>query len=205
MVLDETRPIYSNIANSSKIVINDRSLNIIPNGPISGIQISIIAEEVVMNSDLNMDIAINKIEGIYEVLIYSIDGNVISKDMPLFFTNKEYDVSSIIIANTNAEEVDIVYDFMPDDFVLNQNHPNPFNPVTNIEFSIKKESYVTLKVMNLLGREINTLVNDITPSGFYSVQWDGKTSSGSFAPSGIYIYQLQSVEGTLSRKMVLMK
>ena len=90
-------------------------------------------------------------------------------------------------------------------FVLHQNHPNPFNPVTNIEFSIQKESYVTLKVLNLLGREVQTLVNDITPSGFYSVQWDGRTGSGSLAPSGIYIYQLHSIEGSLSRKMVLMK
>jgi len=205
MVLDEDRPTYSNVATSSRIILNEKSLNIVPNGPVSGIQMSIVADEIFINPALDMDVVMNKIDDSYEVLVYSIDGKVISNNTSLFLTNDQYEISSIIIANTDAEEVEIDFDFMPESFVLNQNHPNPFNPITNIEFSIQKESFVTLKVMNLLGREIQTLVNDITPSGFYSVQWDGRTTSGSLAPSGIYIYQLQSIEGTLSRKMVLMK
>ena len=130
---------------------------------------------------------------------------MISGNTPIFLVDDQFEIASIVIANTDAEEVDVSYDFVPHQFTLNQNHPNPFNPVTNIDFSIQKESYVTLKVINLLGKEVQTLVSGYQPVGFYSVQWDGKTSSGNLAPSGIYIYQLNSIEGTLSRKMVLMK
>ena len=132
-------------------------------------------------------------------------GKTISGNTPIFLVDDQFEIASIVIANTDAEEVDVSYDFVPQQFTLNQNHPNPFNPVTNIDFSIQKESYVTLKVINLLGKEVQTLVSGYQPVGFYSVKWDGKTSSGNLAPSGIYIYQLNSIEGTLSRKMVLMK
>ena len=205
IVLDEDRPTYGNVANSSRIIISKNSLNIIPDGHISGVQMSVVADNISINPDMDMDVSINKVDDSYEILIYSFDGKTLSENTSLFSSVGQYEITSAIVANMNAEEVDISYDFMPEHFVLHQNHPNPFNPVTNIEFSIQKESYVTLKVMNLLGREVQTLVNDITPSGFYSVQWDGRTASGSLAPSGIYIYQLHSIEGTLSRKMVLMK
>ena len=205
MVLDEDRPIYGNVANSAKILISKNSLNVVSNDPIAGVQISIKANNLVLNPDIDMDVKLNKSNDNYDILIYSMQGKTISGNTPIFLVDDQFEIASIVLANTDAEEVDVSYDFVPQQFTLNQNHPNPFNPVTNIDFSIQKESYVTLKVINLLGKEVQTLVSGYQPVGFYSVKWDGKTSSGNLAPSGIYIYQLNSIEGTLSRKMVLMK
>jgi len=85
-------------------------------------------------------------------------------------------------------------------FYLEQNYPNPFNPITNIEFSIQKTEFVTLKIHNILGQEVATLVSDILKSGTYQFTWD----AGSLA-SGVYFYHLQVGKNVETRKMILMK
>ncbi|MBN8570417.1 MAG: T9SS type A sorting domain-containing protein, partial [Ignavibacteria bacterium] len=75
----------------------------------------------------------------------------------------------------------------PDKFYLSQNYPNPFNPVTNIEFSLPKNSFVKLKVFDLLGREIANLVNEILSAGSYKYDFNA-----SALPSGIYFYKLET-------------
>ena len=94
---------------------------------------------------------------------------------------------------------------MPNNFALYQNYPNPFNPTTTIDFSVASESLVTVKIINLLGKEINTLVNEILDAGYHTIQWDGKNNFGTSVPSGIYIYQLESDHILLNKKMILMK
>ncbi|MEO8399620.1 MAG: FlgD immunoglobulin-like domain containing protein [Ignavibacteriaceae bacterium] len=90
---------------------------------------------------------------------------------------------------------------IPNEFVLKQNYPNPFNPSTNIQFSIPKESNVTLTVYNSLGEEAATLINNVRKSsGTYDIHFD---ASG--LPSGIYIYRLQAGNKTLTNKMIFMK
>ena len=89
---------------------------------------------------------------------------------------------------------------IPNQFSLSQNYPNPFNPTTNVQFSIVNVQYVTLKIFDLLGREVATLVNEQLQPGTYEVDWDG---SG-FA-SGVYYYKLVAGDYTETRKMVLMK
>lgn len=96
----------------------------------------------------------------------------------------------------------------PTDFLLSQNYPNPFNPSTNIAFRIAHSGFVTLKVFDLLGREVTTIINEVRSPGTYTVRWD---ASGH--PSGIYICRLQvhnksgraGIVSELSRKMILMK
>ena len=85
-------------------------------------------------------------------------------------------------------------------FSLVQNYPNPFNPITRIEYSIPHYSLVMLKVYDILGREIATLVNEEKPSGNYDVEFDGSNLS-----SGIYFYKLQTGNYTSVKKMILMK
>lgn len=80
------------------------------------------------------------------------------------------------------------------------NYPNPFNPATTIRYIIPKQAVVTLKIFNLLGQEIETLVNGRQPAGEYAVQWDAENFS-----SGVYIYQFSAGEYVDSRKMVLMR
>jgi pectate lyase len=95
----------------------------------------------------------------------------------------------------------------PSDFVLHQNFPNPFNPNTTIKYSIPKESFVTIKVYNILGKEISALVSGRKYSGNYSINFDASN-----LPSGVYFYRLQAVpEGrqagsfVSTKKFVLLK
>jgi len=93
-------------------------------------------------------------------------------------------------------------------FALNQNYPNPFNPTTTIEFSIPKTEFVTMKVYNLLGQKVATLVSKKQTAGTYKVVWD---ASG-FA-SGVYLYVIQAGDPSTSsgqvfvqtKKLVLLK
>lgn len=88
----------------------------------------------------------------------------------------------------------------PEEFSLGQNYPNPFNPSTNIEFRIANFGFVSLKVFDLLGREVATLVNEAKPAGTYDVTFNANNLS-----SGVYFYQLQASEFVQVRKMILAK
>ena len=91
-------------------------------------------------------------------------------------------------------------DIISDKYILMQNYPNPFNPSTTIRYSIPKESFVTIKVYDIIGREIATLVNERKAAGNYSV----KFNAGNF-PSGVYIYRIQSGGFTDTKKFILLK
>jgi hypothetical protein len=89
---------------------------------------------------------------------------------------------------------------LPEQFSLGQNYPNPFNPATTISYSVPKESRVMLKVFDMLGREVATLVNEVKQPGEYRLTFDASR----FA-SGAYVYRLSSPNQTIVRKMMLMK
>ena len=88
----------------------------------------------------------------------------------------------------------------PKEFHLNQNYPNPFNPSTTIQFDLPKTGQVTLKVFNVLGEELATLVSNRLPAGSYSYEWDASSLA-----SGVYLYRLQAGDYVETRKMVMMK
>ncbi len=88
----------------------------------------------------------------------------------------------------------------PTEFLLSQNHPNPFNPSTKIKYSVPQTSQVQLKVFDVLGNEIETLVNEEKPSGTYELTWNAAD-----LPSGVYFYQLKAGEYTGTKKMILLK
>ena len=89
---------------------------------------------------------------------------------------------------------------LPDKFELAQNYPNPFNPVTNINFRIAVKGKVSLKIFDLLGKEVAALINEEKEAGSYSVQFDAAKYA-----SGIYYYTLKAGEFTSSKKMMLVK
>ncbi len=89
---------------------------------------------------------------------------------------------------------------IPDNFVLEQNYPNPFNPVTNIKFKITEFGFVTLKIYDLLGKEVAIVVNEKLALGSYTRQWN----ASSF-PSGMYYYRLQINNYTETKKLLLLK
>jgi len=98
---------------------------------------------------------------------------------------------------TNVEQID---DLMPAQFSLEQNYPNPFNPSTTIRYAITEAGLVNLKVYNLLGQEVLTLVNEEQTSGVYEVTLNAKTFS-----SGIYFYTLTSGKFIDTKKMIMLK
>ena len=89
---------------------------------------------------------------------------------------------------------------LPQVFALLQNHPNPFNPATEIGFSIPRASDLTLEIFNALGQKVVTLVDEKRETGSYRVTWDGTGF-----PSGIYFYRLATMGFIETRKMMLMK
>ncbi len=86
------------------------------------------------------------------------------------------------------------------DFKLLQNYPNPFNPVTNISFVTSRSSFVSLKVYDVLGREVAALVNEEKQAGTYSIQFDGSNLA-----SGIYYYRMKAGDFTATKKSILLK
>ena len=94
---------------------------------------------------------------------------------------------------------------LPDEYALAQNYPNPFNPTTTIKYSIPQSGKVTLKVYDLLGNEVATLVDEYLPAGTYEAEFSvGQDSSPDIA-SGIYFYKLQAESFVETKKMILMK
>tara|TARA_R110000868_G_scaffold378658_2_gene644141 strand:+ start:411 stop:1835 length:1425 start_codon:yes stop_codon:yes gene_type:complete len=94
---------------------------------------------------------------------------------------------------------------LPSSIILNQNWPNPFNPSTNISFSLQKADIVQLTIYNILGEQISTLVNGEQNAGKHTYIWDGKNDSGSSAATGTYIYRLKVGQLTESKRMLLIR
>ncbi len=88
----------------------------------------------------------------------------------------------------------------PEQFELDQNFPNPFNPTTSIRFNLPMDSNVKLNVFNVLGEEVVELLNENITAGYHSVNFDGSTLN-----SGIYFYKLEANNFTQIRKMMLVK
>jgi hypothetical protein len=93
-----------------------------------------------------------------------------------------------ILSLTNADEISN----QPNDFVLYQNYPNPFNPVTSIQYAITSRQFVTLKVYDLIGKEVATLVNEELEAGIYKVEFNVAQVSRPEIASGVYFYQLKA-------------
>lgn len=93
----------------------------------------------------------------------------------------------------------------PTQFELRCNYPNPFNPSTNIEYSLPYESKITLKIYNMVGQEVKTLIDKTLPAGVYSVEWDGKDQYGNIVSTGIYFYKIEAEGFSATRKMILLK
>jgi hypothetical protein len=89
---------------------------------------------------------------------------------------------------------------LPNDYDLSQNYPNPFNPSTNIEYSIPSESFVELKVFDILGNEVASLVNEQQQAGVYRADFTADN-----LPSGMYFARIRANEFTQVVKMILLK
>ena len=94
---------------------------------------------------------------------------------------------------------------LPAEFALHQNHPNPFNPSTEIIFALPQACDVTLSVYNILGRKVATLADGQFEAGTHNVIWNGRNETGGEISSGLYFYRIKAGENTAVRKMLLLK
>jgi hypothetical protein len=153
---------------------------------------------------------------------YDADSNYIAyqrnDSLYVYSMNKEKNILSISFDGTNKLELamisspyvyyyqvktvtDINEESTPGNFILYQNYPNPFNPNTKIRYELKNSDYVTLKVYDILGREVTTLVDEFKTPGNYSALFTLNSSLS----SGVYFYRLISGNHSITRKMILTK
>ncbi len=113
---------------------------------------------------------------------------------------------SLNIGNGVITEVDDgLTNLVADHFELFQNYPNPFNPSTSIKFAIPENGFVSLKIYNMLGKEIKTLVNNSLSKGVYNFDWDGTNNFGNKVGSGSYIYRISAGNYIKAKTMILLK
>lgn len=139
------------------------------------------AKEVKQMRTLEQVVTIQKPKNLFEHI------NIVKNDLKRVFGNDNSGSSK----NNNV---------LPTQFMLSQNYPNPFNPSTIIKYALPKDVKVIIKIYDILGREVQTLVNEFKKAGYYDVKFNGNN----FA-SGVYFYRIETTDFTLSKKMVLIK
>ena len=108
--------------------------------------------------------------------------------------------ASIESLNNVLTNTGIINNTIPVTYSLSQNYPNPINPTTNVKFSISNVQFVTLKVFDMLGKEIAILVNEKLDAGEHNIKWNA-----SEYPSGVYSYQLTAGNFRETKRMILIK
>ncbi|MGB2989094.1 MAG: FlgD immunoglobulin-like domain containing protein, partial [Candidatus Zixiibacteriota bacterium] len=109
------------------------------------------------------------------------------------------------IAYKGTGEESVQNENLPKQFSLAQNCPNPFNPETEISYTLSEAAQVKVSVYNMLGQKVRTLVNEYQAAGHKTISWDGTDEHGNKAASGIYFYRVKAGEFEDTKKMILMK
>jgi uncharacterized delta-60 repeat protein len=136
-------------------------------------------------------------------LVVDGDGNVYVTGYSQDPEHKVYTTIKYVQTTTGVVEVPLG---VPQQYRLQQNYPNPFNLMTNLRFQIRSSGWVLLKVYDLSGREVKTLVNEQLMPGDYEVQWNGTDETGRPLASGVFLYRLQVNDRFVqTRKMVFLK
>jgi len=96
-------------------------------------------------------------------------------------------------------------DLLPQTFKLHQNYPNPFNSSTSIRFELPVPAFVQLRIYDVQGRLVSTLMNGVRPAGYHSISWNGTSNTGYSLPSGIYVYVMKADRFASIKKLVITK
>jgi hypothetical protein len=136
-------------------------------------------------------------KGIQDTIIVYNDGKETIFVPAMDYIGSAPDIGAYEFGNPAAIEQEII---VLTNYILRQNYPNPFNPSTTIEFTLPKSEFVELKIYNILGKEVSTLVSNKLNQGNHTYQFKGKNLA-----SGIYYYQLVAGDYREVKKMILIK
>lgn len=202
--------------------------------PLAGVQLRLSFDPAKMvpgkpeltDRSADMTVAYNAQDGELTVIVYSASGKVISAgegpvvsvpfkvaDFGPWTSDLGLKFEEVILASPEAEAIPVTVKpasvslgvRTPTHYGLTQNYPNPFNPVTSIQYSVVSPVHTTLKIYNILGQEVRTLVNEVMEPGFHSVNWDGRDSQGAEVASGVYFYRLVAGDFSNTKRMLLLK
>jgi hypothetical protein len=118
------------------------------------------------------------------------------------YTSTKEDIQSFTLVTGGLTSVD---EILPSEFNVSQNYPNPFNPLTVITYELPFRSAVSIKIYDMMGREVRTLVNNELQAGAYSVTWDSITNDGTASGSGVYFCIIKAGDFNKTIKMILLK
>jgi len=137
-----------------------------------------------------------------QIGVYGTDDNfTIAEDIVVASDNTELTVQIGVGVEVAIDESGLT----PFEFALHQNYPNPFNPETNIQFDVAENSDVNVSIFNIMGQKVATLVNGNMDAGIYHIKWNGLSDKGIALPSGMYFYEMKSLEYQSVKKLVLVK
>jgi len=166
-------------------------------GEISGVQIEFLGEFLIAESFLPDNWEIHN-SG-QTILIFGIDGSSF-RDDKLFEYSGNFEIESVLISDWygNAVKAEMIY--APQDYLLKPVYPNPFNPVTTIEYELPQRCLVNISIYNLQGQMMTVLVHESKEAGYHTVDWNGGQQ-----PSGLYFVKMESSAKVQTQKMMLIK
>ena len=173
--------------------------------------VSILSKDESSNIQFSADDYLSLPNGLTAVLFDIEDRKVytdfLNQTLDLKVNNKIGSEYKVIVGNPDYVEMMIeeIKRIIPAEFSLGNNYPNPFNPDTHLDYSLPKRGIVTLRIYNLVGQEVITILNEEKPFGNYSVRWNGLDHHGNSASSGVYFAELRLDNARRVTKMLLVK
>ena len=161
----------------------------------------------ILEKTIDPSFSIGEIEEIVLVDTFYIDNEYLMNQAN-YYRISAVDISGNIGESSEFAEATILNidpDLIPEVFALHQNYPNPFNPITQIRYDLPEDSKVRIKIYDLMGRKIKSLVNKKETAGFRSITWDATTDHGEAVSAGMYIYVIEANGFRQTRKMILLK
>ena len=188
-----------------------QAVELILDYPASDIQFAIAAE----NGFSDEGLALSSVDTLNGRLVYQV-GYFEANNTPIRISTKHLQKNDIavnlryqfigpdnVILSAGSETMDITP--VPSEFALHDNYPNPFNPVTTINYDLPKDAYVNLIIYDIMGREVANLASKEMSAGYQTMKWNARNNAGALVSAGIYFYQIQTRDFVKTKKMVLLK
>jgi hypothetical protein len=188
-----------------------QAIELILDYPASDIQFNIAQENGIGDEGL----ALSNVDTLNGRLVYQI-GYFEENNQPINISTKHLQKNDIavnltyqfigkdnVILSAGSEVMDITP--VPSEFALHDNYPNPFNPITTINYDLPKDAYVNLIIYDIMGREVANLAGREMSAGYQTMTWNARNNAGAPVSAGIYFYQIQTRDFVKTKKMVLLK